>query len=79
MAPRLPPAQQQDFPAQELYAPSPQFTWAELQSMATDGVLTPLYEKSFTPSGSMSRLGSEPARPPWWFRIAFAGRSSRGA
>ncbi|MDQ0240705.1 type IV toxin-antitoxin system AbiEi family antitoxin [Arthrobacter bambusae] len=51
MAPRLPPPQQQDFPAQELYAPSPQFTWAELQSMATDGVLTPLYEKSFTPSG----------------------------
>lgn len=27
------------------------FTWAELQSMAADGVLTPLYERSFTPPG----------------------------
>jgi hypothetical protein len=27
------------------------FTWAELQSMAADGVLTPLYGKSFTPRG----------------------------
>jgi hypothetical protein len=51
MAPGFPPPQQQDSPAQELYAPSPMFTWAELQSMAADGVLTPLYEKSFTPPG----------------------------
>jgi hypothetical protein len=51
MAPRIPPSQHQVVPAQELYAPSPLFTWAELQSMAADGVLTPLYEKSFTPPG----------------------------
>jgi hypothetical protein len=51
MAPGFPPPQLQDFPAQELYAPSPLFTWAELQSMAADGVLQPLYGKSFTPSG----------------------------
>ncbi|MEV8150259.1 hypothetical protein AB0O52_19205 [Arthrobacter sp. NPDC080073] len=51
MAPGFPPPQQQDFPSQELYAPSPMFTWAELQSMAADGVLTPLYERSFTPPG----------------------------
>ncbi|MCZ9884993.1 type IV toxin-antitoxin system AbiEi family antitoxin [Arthrobacter sp. B2a2-09] len=51
MAPKFPRPQQHDFPAQELYAPSPLFTWAELQSMAADGVLTPLYEKSFTPPG----------------------------
>lgn len=51
MASGFPPPQQQDFLAQELYEPSPLFTWAELQSMAGDGVLTPLYEKSFTPPG----------------------------
>lgn len=45
------PPPQQDFLTQEVYAPSPLFTWAELQSMAADGVLTPLYEKSFTPPG----------------------------
>ncbi|WP_081736835.1 type IV toxin-antitoxin system AbiEi family antitoxin [Arthrobacter sp. MA-N2] len=47
----FPPSQQLDSPAQDLYSPSPLFTWAELQSMAADGVLTPLYEKSFTPPG----------------------------
>ncbi len=51
MASGSPPPQQQDFLAQELYEPSRLFTWAELQSMAGDGVLTPLYEKSFTPPG----------------------------
>lgn len=46
-----PPPQQQEAHCLELYAPSPLFSWAELQSMAADGVLQPLYGRSFTAPG----------------------------
>ncbi|MEV7604466.1 hypothetical protein AB0N65_03370 [Paenarthrobacter sp. NPDC089322] len=35
----------------ELYAPSPLFTWPELQCMASDGILRPLYGRSFVAPG----------------------------
>lgn len=47
------PAPPQSRPAPlELYSPGPLFTWPELQAMASDGVLTQLYQRGYLPSGS---------------------------
>ncbi|WP_284974535.1 hypothetical protein [Arthrobacter sp. efr-133-TYG-104] len=35
----------------ELYSPSPIFTWVELQCMALDGIMLPLYGKSYAAPG----------------------------
>lgn len=37
--------------AQELYSPGSLFTWPELQAMASDGVLTQLYQRGYLPPG----------------------------
>ncbi|WP_423184748.1 hypothetical protein [Arthrobacter sp. NyZ413] len=50
MASAFPLARQHDVRTHELYAPGALFTWAELQSMAADGVLQPLHGKSYVPS-----------------------------
>ena len=47
------PAPPQSRPAPlELDSPGPLFTWPELQAMASDGVLTQLYQRGYLPSGS---------------------------
>jgi hypothetical protein len=38
----------------ELYAPGLLFTWPELQAMASDGVLTQLYQRGYLPPGTRS-------------------------
>ena len=38
--------------APELYSPGALFTWPELQAMASDGVLTQLYQRGYLPPGS---------------------------
>ena len=35
----------------ELYSPGALFTWPELQAMASDGVLTQLYQRGYLPPG----------------------------
>jgi hypothetical protein len=45
------PQQLQDGAALELYSPGPLFTWMELQAMAADGVLTPLFRRSYLGPG----------------------------
>jgi hypothetical protein len=37
-----------------LYSPGPLFSWPELQAMATDGVLTQLYQRGYLPPGTRS-------------------------
>ena len=39
-------------PSSELYAPGALFSWPELQAMASDGVLTQLYQRSYLPPGA---------------------------
>ncbi len=39
-------------PPLELYSPGALFTWPELQAMASDGVLTQLYQRGYLPPGS---------------------------
>lgn len=39
-------------PASELYSPGALFTWPELQAMASDGVLTQLYQRGYLPPGT---------------------------
>ncbi|QQQ60954.1 hypothetical protein [Paenarthrobacter ureafaciens] len=46
-----PAAHLQEPALQELYSPSRIFTWPELQSMALDGILRPLYGKSYAAPG----------------------------
>ncbi|OFI37883.1 hypothetical protein BIU82_05095 [Arthrobacter sp. SW1] len=46
-----PPATEPAVPLQELYSPSALFSYAELQSMAFDGVLQPLFGESFIAPG----------------------------
>jgi hypothetical protein len=38
----------------ELYSPGALFTWPELQAMASDGVLTQLYQRGYLPPGTRS-------------------------
>ncbi|MET4096603.1 type IV toxin-antitoxin system AbiEi family antitoxin [Arthrobacter sp. UYCu712] len=38
----------------ELYSPGPLFSWPELQAMASDGVLTQLYQRGYLPPGTRS-------------------------
>ena len=38
-------------PPLELYSPGALFTWPELQAMASDGVLTQLYQRGYLPAG----------------------------
>ena len=38
----------------ELYAPGLLFSWPELQAMASDGVLTQLYQRGYLPPGTRS-------------------------
>ncbi|MEZ2389584.1 type IV toxin-antitoxin system AbiEi family antitoxin [bacterium RCC_150] len=47
-----PQASARAFAAADLYGPSPLFSWAELQSMAADGVLDPLFGKTFAAPGT---------------------------
>lgn len=39
-------------PLAELYSPGGLFTWPELQAMASDGVLTQLYQRGYLPPGA---------------------------
>jgi hypothetical protein len=38
----------------ELYSPGSLFSWVELQAMASDGVLTQLYQRGYLPPGTRS-------------------------
>lgn len=55
---QLQPAQPQprpappDLPPPELYSPGTLFSWPELQAMASDGVLTQLYQRGYVPPGT---------------------------
>ncbi|CAI3798699.1 hypothetical protein NKCBBBOE_02141 [Pseudarthrobacter sp. MM222] len=46
----------------ELYSPGQLFSWPELQAMASDGVLTQLYQRGYLPPGTRSTPGSGHAR-----------------
>ena len=54
--PQPQPAQPQpvapDLPPPELYSPGALFSWPELQAMASDGVLTQLYQRGYVPPGT---------------------------
>ena len=39
-------------PLSELYSPGALFSWPELQAMASDGVLTQLYQRGYLPPGT---------------------------
>ncbi|HSN36526.1 MAG TPA: hypothetical protein VLT34_09275 [Arthrobacter sp.] len=41
-----------DSPPPELYSPGALFSWPELQAMASDGVLTQLYQRGYLPPGT---------------------------
>ncbi|AOT04781.1 hypothetical protein [Arthrobacter sp. U41] len=41
-----------DPPPPELYSPGSLFSWPELQAMASDGVLTQLYQRGYLPPGA---------------------------
>lgn len=68
-----------DAPPAELYSPGPLFSWPELQAMASDGVLTQLYQRGYLPPGTPStpqlraRALSVMIPPPIRQRVA-AGR-----
>jgi hypothetical protein len=52
--PKLSPTSlpQPGLPLAELYSPGPLFSWPELQAMASDGVLTQLYQRGYLPPGT---------------------------
>lgn len=41
-----------DLPLPEMYCPGAPFSWPELQAMASDGVLTQLYQRGYLPPGT---------------------------
>ena len=63
----------------ELYSPGPLFSWPELQAMASDGVLTQLYQRGYLPPGhtphsaAPGARGVRPVRPVIRQRVV-AGR-----